>query len=651
MSDKQGVLFGGHPGGVPHYRDAIEELGAVAALLAIEAAEEAERMAAAVQGAPMRVRRAEGLTWSPVEVEPGDGAVGGMASVVVRWQPGSGELQAFRAGAPVLLSAVDGSGEPRRGIVRNATPDTLHVLLEGPPPSRSELHGSWTLDVRPDERSAKTMAWALSEWLNASDKTRRTFRDGVLGYADLPEAAGRADGAAPVSHLNGPQQAAVEAIVERPPLLLLHGPPGTGKTTTLVAAIQGLVAGGEQVLATAPSNTAVDVLAAKCRDAGLRVVRIGHPARVDETLLSCTVDALVEQDPGYRQVRELRRRATDAFHDADRNRRSFGADDRRDKRAARDEGRDLLREARATEAYLVDRVLRDADVVCATLIGTADPLLGSLRFPVVVMDEAGQALEPAAWVALLRADRAVLAGDPQQLPPTVRSLEAAKGGFDISLLEKCMDRHAGVPGRSHLLTVQYRMHRSIMQPPSDAFYAGALEADGSVAERGIAGLEPWVFIDTAGCGFEEAREEGAESTSNPEEAVFVVARIAELLAAAPSASIGVVAPYRAQVQELNARIAEAGWTAADRARVEVSTVDSFQGQERDVMVLSLTRSNGEGEIGFLNEYRRTNVAMTRARMHLLMVGDSATLGSDPFFSWLIDRALADGAHRSAWDWM
>lgn len=645
------MLFGGHPGGVPRYRDAIEELGAVAALLAIEAAEEAERMAAAVQGAPMRVRRAEGLTWSPVEVEPGEGAVGGMASVVVRWQPGAGELQAFRAGAPVTLSAVDGSEEPRRGIVRRAAPDTLQVLLEGPPPSRNELHGRWTLDVRPDERSAKTMAWALSEWLNASDPKRRAFRDGVLGYGALPERKGVSDAVPAVGPLNAPQQAAVEGILARPSLLLLHGPPGTGKTTTLVAAIAGLVAGGERVLATAPSNTAVDVLAAKCRESGLRVVRIGHPARVDEALLSCTVDALVEQDPGYRQVRELRRRATDAFHDADRTRRSFGADDRRDKRAARDEGRDLLREARATEAYLVDRVLREADVVCATLIGTADPLLGDQRFPVVVMDEAGQALEPAAWVALLRADRAVLAGDPQQLPPTVRSLEAAKGGFDISLLEKCMDRHADAPECSHLLTVQYRMHREIMQPPSDAFYAGALVADASVADRGLEGLAPWVFIDTAGCGFDEAREEGAESTANPEEAVFVVARLTELLAAAPTASIGVVAPYRAQVQMLNARIAEAGWTAADRARVEVSTVDSFQGQERDVMVLSLTRSNPDGDIGFLTEYRRTNVAMTRARMHLVLVGDSATLGGDPFFAWFIDRAAAAGAHRSAWDWM
>jgi len=651
VSEKAVPLFGGHPGGVPTYRDAVEELGAVAELLAIEAAEEAERMAAAITGAPMRVRRAEGLTWSPVEVEPGEGAVGGMASVVVRWRPGSGELQAFRAGAPVLLSAVDGSGEPRRGIVRSARPDELQVLLEGPPPSRNELHGSWTLDVRPDERSAKTMAWALSEWLNATSRERKTFRDGLLGYAELPEPLGPVGDGVELGELNGPQRAAVEAVLARPPLALLHGPPGTGKTTTLVAAIRGLVAGGEQVLATAPSNTAVDVLAAKCRDAGLRVVRIGHPARIDESLLASTVDALVESDPGYRQVRELRRRATDAFHNADRNRRSFDAGDRRDKRASRDEGRDLLREARATEAYLVDRVLREADVVCATLIGTADPLLGSLRFPVVVMDEAGQALEPAAWVALLRADRAVLAGDPQQLPPTVRSLEAARGGFDISLLEKCMDRHAEASGRSYLLSVQYRMHRAIMQPPSDAFYNGALEAAPAIAERGLPGLAPWVFIDTAGCGFEERREEGAESTSNPEEAAFVVARIAELLAAAPEASIGVVAPYRAQVQELNACIAQTGWSSADRARVEVSTVDSFQGQERDAMVLSLTRSNSDGEIGFLTEYRRTNVAMTRARMHLLMVGDSATLAADPFFAWLLDRAVADGAHRSAWDWM
>jgi ATP-dependent RNA/DNA helicase IGHMBP2 len=209
-----------------------------------------------------------------------------------------------------------------------------------------------------------------------------------------------------------------------------------------------------------------------------------------------------------------------------------------------------------------------------------------------------------------------------------------------------MARLAAVPAPGGVLTIQYRMHAGIMGPVSDYFYGGQLLAHESVADRGFDDLPPWTFIDTAGCGFDEQREPEGESTFNPDEAAFVAARLAEIRQEHPEASIGVIAPYRAQVQAL-----EAAMSPDLASGLDIHTVDSFQGQERDIILLSLTRSNPDGVIGFLSEYRRTNVAMSRARKHLLIVGDSSTLGNDPFFSWLVERSEADGAYRSAWESM
>ena len=620
-----------------------EELGELAAALVLEQQEQQERMRALLQGEPIAVRRKEGLTWSPVEIQGMRFAARGRQVLEVAPLPGGGEPHAFRVGSPVELTPVEETdAEPVRGTVRKATELALEVVFDHAPFEAQDQHRRWTIDACPDERTFAVMATALSRWVNEADSARKMLRDVVLGFTPVPEVP-PVEGAFPP--LNGPQTEAVRAMLSKPLLTVIQGPPGTGKTTTVVEGIRALVAGGEQVLAAAPSNAATDVIAWQCLQAGLKTVRIGNPVRVDDDVVDNTLEAWVERAADFKQVKELRRRAEDAWREATRHRRNFDAAARAEKKAARTEAKDLQSAAFALEQALEARILRQADVVCATLTGTADHDLKDFHFPVVVVDEAGQALEPLVWAALQKADRLVLAGDPQQLPPTVHAPKAQAAGLDVSLLEKRMARMATVPAPGHLLTVQYRMHAAIMAPVSDYFYGGQLEAAPAVAARGYEDRPPWKFIDTAGCGFDERREPDGESTENPSEAEFIVARLAEIRSAHPEASIGVIAPYRAQVQLLKAAM------PASDDLLDISTVDSFQGQERDIIVLSLTRSNPEGHIGFLSEHRRTNVAMSRARRHLLIVGDSSTVGGDPFFGWLVERAEAAGAYTSAWEFL
>lgn len=620
-----------------------EELGALAGALVLEQREQQERMRALLQGESIAVRRKEGLTWSPVEMQGMRFAARGRQVVSIAPLPGGGEPHAFRVGAPVEFTPVDApDDEPIRGTVRKASELALEVVFDHAPFDAQDQHRRWTVDACPDERTFAVMAGALSRWINEEDGARKRLRDAVLGFKPVPEVEETLGEWPP---LNDSQNQAVRSMVSKPALAIIQGPPGTGKTTTVVQGIQALVAGGERVLAAAASNAATDVLAMKCIEAGLKTVRIGNPVRVDDEVVDNTLEAWVERASDFKQVKDLRRRSEDAWREATRHRRNFNSESRADKRAARSEAKELQSEAFALEQAIEERIIRQADVVCATLTGTADSDLRAFHFPVLVVDEAGQALEPLVWAALLKADRLVLAGDPQQLPPTVHEVKAQAMGLDVSLLEKRMARLPEMPAPAVLLKVQYRMHAGIMGPVSDHFYGGQLEAAPAVADRGFPDLVPWKFIDTAGCGFEERREPEGESTENPGEAEFVAARIAEIQSSHPEASIGVIAPYRAQVQLLQAAV------GLQNERLDISTVDSFQGQERDVIVLSLTRSNPDGEIGFLSEHRRTNVAMSRARRHLLIIGDSSTIGSDVFFNALVERAEKEGAYTSAWEYL
>ena len=622
--------------------------------LLLERDEERTRLQSLLEHASLKQRRAEGLSWSPVAVTAASYAFGG-AQWSLACGEGGGLPNAFRVGSAVLLSPVgDDESSKALGVwparVRKMRGLDMEVVLEGDGPEGvSPQHLKWTVDARADERSYNAMAHALSHWVNADADEDKAFRDLALGLAERWSAPDPEDVlVGDASGLNEGQQRAAEDIWRRPQVSLLHGPPGTGKTSTLVKAVKALVDDGDKVLAAGPSNMAVDVLVERFHSLGLNVVRVGHPMRVQQAVLETTLDARVQRLPEYARVLKTRRDAAQQQRAADKYVRNFDAAQREARKQARAEARAMRKEAEELEAYLAEKVIREADVVCATLVGCDDRRLRGLKFDVAIVDEAAQALPPATLIPMRRANRLVLSGDPCQLPPTVKSQRAQV--LSTTLMERLVERH---PDQTHLLQVQHRMHEAIMAFGNLKFYQGQLTAHAEVGDRTLEGVQPWVVVDTAGCGFDEVRSEEGGSVSNLDEAAFVLGRAVEWLTMHPGISLGIVAPYAAQVETLRE-----GWSERLRAQPElreaavtIHTVDGFQGQERDAMLVSLTRSNDKGEVGFLRESRRIHVAQTRAKMACMLVGDSATLSSDPFLADLFDFAQANDAYDSAWSWM
>jgi superfamily I DNA and/or RNA helicase len=447
--------------------------------------------------------------------------------------------------------------------------------------------------------------------------------------------------------LNPPQQDAVRFALSAQEVAVIHGPPGTGKTTTLAEVIYQAVRQGDRVLACAPSNTAVDNLLERLVSMLPSVIRVGHPARVFEALRGHTLDELVDKDPSTGVIRDMRREVGELIRAAERGFRSHDA--RRRRRELFAEAGRLRGQIRSLEKSLIQSVIDSADVVCTTTT-IDDDLLGDRQFDLVVIDEACQTTLPSVWQAVLRADRLILAGDHCQLPPTVLSEEAARAGMRESLMKRLIDREGQDIFRR--LTVQYRMHESIMNFSSSIFYDDSLVADASVKTHRLCDLpdcvenpltsDPIEFIDTAGAEFDEQVEADGESKLNRKEANLIVRLVHDLMDAgiAPQ-QIGVIAPYAAQVRLLRGRL--------DLSELEVDTVDGFQGREKEAILLTMVRSNDRGEIGFLADTRRTNVAMTRARRKLIVVGDSATLGNHKFYASMLDYFEKAGAYRSVWE--
>lgn len=546
----------------------------------------------------------------------------------------------LRVGSPVVVSLDEAdSADMSFGVVSKRTQQSIQVAVEQWPEGER-----FRLDLSADEVTRDRQLWAISAALAARGRFAQ-LRDTLLGQRD-PQFDKPLALELPAT-FNASQRSAIEFALSARDIAIIHGPPGTGKTTTVVEIARQAALRGHKVLACAPSNTAVDNLLERLARFDLRVVRIGHPARVQEELQSHTLDALVERDPAMELVRQMIREADQLARRASRTTRARPAPGAR--QALRQETRELRDDARRLERQVVASYLDRADIICATT--TLDPeILGDRTFDLTIIDEACQSTEPGCWPVIHRTDRLILAGDHCQLPPTVLSVPAAEQGFAISLMERLV-RHYGEQ-TTRQLTVQYRMHRDIMRFSSDTFYGGTLVADAAVAEHRLRDLpkviaddlteHPLMFVDTAGAGWEEELEPDGESRLNPQEGKLVL-RIADRLCASGilPGSIAVIAPYAAQVRWLRERCAQ-------RA-IEIDSVDGFQGREKEAVIISLVRSNATGEIGFLGDTRRMNVALTRARRKLIVVGDSATLGGHPFYRELLEYFELHGAYRSVWE--
>ncbi len=569
-------------------------------------------------------------------------------------------------GSPVILSEERASSanveNGWRGIVSSMRRDAIQVAINQFIETDSD-RPTFRVDRATDEISRFRQRQAMEAARSASSSRLEVLRDVLIGSAGAIF-----EKIEPIQvfnqNLNPSQIEAVQFALSAEDVAIIHGPPGTGKTTTLVELIQQITRtrSGQSVLAVASSNLAVDNLLERLIAAGENAVRLGHPARVTPELREHTLDELVENHPDVKIAHKLMRDGYALLGQADRYTRTKPERGHPSvKQAMRQEAKDLLREARKIEDQVTESILNRARIVCSTSTGLDRERIGNKRFDWCIMDEASQSTEPTAWIPLQYAERVVLAGDHFQLPPTVLSPEAMRGGFNISLMERLLALHdfpsaedggGSKGGWSRLLNVQYRMHQDIMSFSSDVFYDGNLQADETVRTALLADLPtvtstpltttPITFIDTAGASYDEELEPDGDSRLNPQEAELVIKKVDELLKCGVSpADIAVISPYSAQVKLLRGKI--------KHPEIEIDSVDGFQGREKEAVIVSLVRSNREGEVGFLADTRRMNVALTRAKRKLIVIGDSATITAHPFYEKMVKYFEEIGAYHSVWE--
>ena len=444
-------------------------------------------------------------------------------------------------------------------------------------------------------------------------------------------------------YLNATQEEAVNMVLRAKDVAIVHGPPGTGKTTTLVEAIREALMRENQVLVCAQSNMAVDWISEKLVDRGINVLRIGNPTRVNDKMLSFTYERRFEGHPDYPQLWALRKAIRDLRSHRKRSDERF-----------HQKLESLKSRATELEIRINSELFGEARVIASTLVGSANKLLDGHKFGTLFIDEAAQALEAACWIPMRRVSRVILAGDHCQLPPTVKSVAAMKAGLGKTLMERIVEVH---PEAVTLLKIQYRMNDEIMQFSSNYFYGGQVESAPDVRFRSILDMDiPMTWIDTsefeklmkksedpekAQVSFKEEFVGESFGRVNKAEAELTLLalqnyfnKIGKQRLLDERIDVGIISPYRAQVQLLRRMLMKWEFFKPFRRQISVNTVDGFQGQERDIIVISLVRSNDDGQIGFLRDLRRMNVAITRARMKLIILGDRETMTRHPFYRQL-----------------
>jgi superfamily I DNA and/or RNA helicase len=625
-----------------------EHFQRLARLLDLEADAEAEQALARTRGLSGEEAERTGTTLVNLVVREEYSGLGGRVILTLGKRNLTQPLPWTRlgVGSPIFVAAEGAEKVGARGVISERTDQWVRVALNQLPEDLTD-QPSYRIDLAGDEIARQRQRLALERARTAARDRLAELRQVLLG--DRPPAFAPETPFAPLDvTLNPSQQEAVRVALAARDLAIIHGPPGTGKTTTVVEVIRQAVRRGDRVLACAPSNLAVDNLLQRLVAVDEKAVRLGHPARVLPSLREHTLDLMVEDHTDARLARKLTKEAFALFRKAGKYTRAKPEPGAR--RDMRQEARALLSDARRLEDQAAERILGAATVLCATNTGLDSEVLGKRQFDLVVIDEAAQSTEPGCWIPLLRGSRVVLAGDHCQLPPTIVSREAAAQGYGVSLMERLVDLYGETVTR--LLQVQYRMHEAIMTYPSLELYGGELMADPSVSGhllRDLPGVgagslteTPVDFIDTAGAGYDEQMEPDGESRCNPQEAELVCRKVQALLdAGVPAADLAVIAPYAAQVRLLREGLPIPG--------LEIDSVDGFQGREKEAVVISLVRSNPENEIGFLGDVRRMNVALTRARRKLVVIGDSATLAVHPFYQGLFQYLEGIGAHHSVWE--
>lgn len=627
-------------------------------LLSIEREEDFFQYKEQFLKAGIEQRRKNGVTWYPIRINNNEIGYAELVQLEIERTTHLDEAHQFSSGKNITLFSNQPNNEvfELSGTIKASYKNKLRIIMHCDDLPDWCYDGKLGINIQFDDNSYTQMQEALDEVIRAKESSRiGTFREIFAGNRTLGFEKENADLIIP--QLNLSQNRAVRKALSTEDIAVIHGPPGTGKTTTLVSAIRVCLQSESQVLVCAPTNTAVDLLTEKLLEQGVSVLRLGHPARISEDLINSSLDGKIQEHQNYHEIKTLRKNAEEYFRMASKYKRVFGKEDAQQRAAYYTEAKTCLKDARLLEDYIVSDLFNSVQVICCTPVTSTHKALAKKKFKTLFFDEASQALEPMVWIPLLKCERLILSGDHHQLPPVVKSLQASKEGLGITMLDRCI----GFENAVSLLTRQYRMNTPIMSFSNRYFYNNQLEADESVKDTTLVSEDedffnrPVEFVDTAGCSYEEEQNPETLSSFNLGEGQLLyrhLQRLLEWYSALPygsPVSIGIISPYKEQVNWLKENKNAFVLNEEKISELRVKTIDGFQGEECDIIYISLVRSNERQEIGFLNDLRRMNVAITRAKKKLVIIGDSATIGSNPFYKSFIEYCEGNDYYRSAWE--
>lgn len=639
--------------------NSIDRLKKVKELLFLEREEDFYQYKEQFLRASIEQRKKNGATWFPIQILSDELGYADYVHVEIERTNNLDTPHQFSAGKNVSLFSNKNQDEVQEitGTIKHSSKNKMKMILHTDELPDWCYEGRLGVNIQFDDNSYTEMQKALDEVIAAKHNRIAELRDIIEG-TELPTFE-KVDEQIVITQLNNSQNKAIRHILSANDVAVVHGPPGTGKTTTIVHAIRLVLQSEKQILVCAPTNTAVDLITEKLIEQGVNVLRVGHPARVSEDLLKATIDGQIQNHINYKDIKSLRKNAEEYFKMAGKYKRVFGKDDAKQRALYYTEARNCIKESRLLEDYIVNSLFEQAQVICCTPVASTNKALANKRFNTLFFDEASQALEAISWIPLLKCKRVIFSGDHFQLPPVVKSIKAKQEGLDKTML----DWLTGIDNVSSLLTRQYRMHQHIMQFSNAYFYKNELEADATVKETLLSLNEdieilniPIELIDTAGCSFDELQNPETLSLSNNGEADLLFKHLELLLQQYQFAgedqklSIGIISPYKEQIELLKDKLQAFDYTNYPINELAVKTIDGFQGEERDVIYISLVRSNANSEIGFLSDIRRMNVALTRAKKKLVVIMDTSTIGNHPFYKSFIEYCEKNNFYKSAWEY-
>ncbi len=637
----------------------IDRLKKLKELLLVEREEDFYQYKEQFLRASIEQRKKNGATWYPIQILSNEIGYADYVHLEIERTNNLDMPHQFSAGKNISLFSNKDPDEKLEitGTIKQSGKNKMKLIMHTDELPDWCYDGKLGVNIQFDDNSYIEMQKALDEVIGARNNRVAELREIIEGN-DRP-AFEKTDDSIIIPQLNFSQNRAVRHILSANDVAVVHGPPGTGKTTTIVQAIRLVLQTEKQILVCAPTNTAVDLITEKLIEQGVNVLRVGHPARVSEGLLKTTIDGQVQEHENYRDIKNLRRNAEEYFRMAGKYKRSFGKEEAKQRAMYYTEAKNCIKESRLLEDYIVNSLFDNAQVICCTPVTSTNKALAKKQFNTLFFDEASQALEAISWIPLLKCKRVIFSGDHFQLPPVVKSIKAKQEGLDETMLDR-LTKYENV---STLLTRQYRMHQHIMQFSNAYFYNNELEADATVKDTLLSLNEdlavlnvPIELVDTAGCSFDELQNPETLSMSNKGEAELLFKHLELLLqqyqhlGEPQKIDIGIISPYKEQIELLKEKLQEFDYSNYPVSELAVKTIDGFQGEERDVIYISLVRSNSNSEIGFLSDIRRMNVALTRAKKKLVVIMDTATIGNHPFYKAFIEYCETNGFYKSAWEY-